>query len=60
MKEKLYTVKYLQHSVFSEAREITEEMTQKEIVDLLSRGMVTLKEATQLIKNGEPKYREVY
>lgn len=59
MKEKLYTVKYLQHSVFSDPWEVTEEMTRQELAELLTRGMVTLKEATELIKNGMPKYKEV-
>lgn len=59
MKEELYIVKYLQHSMFNEVQEITEEMTRKELRELLGRGMVTFEEAHRLIKNGELKYREV-
>ena len=59
MKEQLYSVTWLQHSVFSECQEITEEMTRAQLVELLGRGMVTFKEAHMLMKNGEPKYREV-
>jgi len=59
MKEKLYSVKYLQHSVFSEAREITEDMTRAQLVELLNRGMVTLKNVQEVFVNGDTKYREV-
>jgi len=59
MKEKLYNVKYLQLSVFSDPKTIIDEMTQTELRELLDRGMITLLEVTQAFRNGSPKYKTV-
>ena len=54
MKEKLYNVKYLQLSVFSDPKTITDEMTQTELSELLDRGMITLLEVTPGISEWQP------
>ena len=59
MKERLYNVKYLQLSVFSEPKTINEEITQQELRELLDCRMITLLEVTPVFMNGSPKYRIV-
>lgn len=40
--EKLFRIVYLQHNVFENAKKIETELTQRELVKLISDGMVTL------------------
>jgi hypothetical protein len=59
MREKVYKVKYRHSTVTTDPWEIEEELTTKELIEVLSSGMNTLIEAKQVFKNGMPKYKEM-
>ena len=59
VREKLYTVRYRHSTVTTDPWEITEELTTKELIEVLKHGMNSLIEAKEVIRNGMPKYREV-
>ena len=51
--EPLYTVKYLKHSIMTDAEKKTETMTRADLVELLNNGMVTLLSAIIKRSGGE-------